>query len=131
MSYFPDAPEFMNQDFAELFADGVPPLLPLTVRSTGPATPAPPAPAVAEPFATCLLGEISDGFSLVVYEGGSVADLEACAAGLGLTAVYALVEGEWESYFLGAPAFVNRAFAELFADGVAAAMPLTVKSAGP
>ena len=131
VSYSPDAPDFVNQDFAELFPEGVPALTPLTVRSEGPATPAPPAPAVAEPFATCLLGEISDGFSLVVYEGGSVVDLEACGAGLGVTAVYALVEGEWESYALGAPDFVNAAFLALFTDGVPAAMPLTVKRAGP
>ena len=131
VSYSPDAPDFVNQDFAELFADGVPSLLPLVVRSEGPATPAPPAPAVAETFATCLLGEISEGFSLVVYEGGSVDDLEACGAGLGVAAVYALVEGEWESYALGAPDFVNTAFLALFPDGVPAAMPLTVKRAGP
>ena len=131
VSYFPDAPEFVNRPFTELFPEGVPALTPLTVRSEGPASPAPAAPEVSEPFATCLLGEISEGFSLVVYEGGSIADLKACAAGRGVTAVYALVEGEYVPYFLGAPEFVNRAFAELFADGVAAAMPLTVKSEGP
>ncbi len=131
VSYFPGAPDLVNRPFTELFPEGVPALTPLTVRSEGPATPDPAAPAVSEPFATCLLGEISDGFSLVVYEGGSVADLEACAAGLGVMAVYALVEGDWESYALGAPEFVNAAFLALFTDGVPAAMPLTVKRAGP
>ena len=60
----------------------------------------------------------SEGFSLVLYEGGSVEDLEACARGMGVTALYALHEGAYVSYILGAPAFVNQSFRELFSDGV-------------
>ena len=128
--YIVGAPEFVNDRFRALFPEGVPALLPLVVRSEGPATPAPPAPEVTEPFATCLLGEIADDFSLVVSEGGSVADLVACAEGLGVTAVYALVEGEWVSYILGAPEFVNARFRGLFPDSVPVATPLTVRGEG-
>ncbi|MYB42117.1 MAG: hypothetical protein F4X76_08020, partial [Chloroflexi bacterium] len=131
VSYILAAPDFVNARFRALFPDGVPAPLPLVVRSEGPATPAPTAPAVTQPFATCLLGEIGAGFSLVVYEGGSVADLDACAAGLGVTTVYALVAGEYVSYILGAPDFVNARFRALFPDGVPAATPLTVRSEGP
>jgi len=129
--YILGAPEFVNARFAELFADGVPALLPLIGRSEGPATPAPATPAVTEPFPTCLRGEIGEGFSLVLYEGGSVDDLEACAAGLGVTAVYVLTDGDWVTYILGAPEFVTAPFRAVFADGVPVATPLTVRGAGP
>ncbi len=101
------------------------------MRSAGPATPAPAAPAVAEPFATCLQGEIGGGFSLVVSEGGSVADLEACARSLGVPAVYALVGGKYVPYILGAPEFATARFRGLYPDGVPAATPLTVRGTGP
>ena len=129
--YTVGAPDFATARFRALFADGVPALTPLTVKSEGPATPAPAAPVVAEPFETCLRGEIGEGFSLVVYEGGSVADLEACAGSVGVTAVYALVEGEYVPYILGAPEFATARFRALFPDGVPAATPLTVRGAGP
>ena len=129
--YILGAPDFVNARFRALFPEGVPALTPLTVNSDGPATPAPPAPEVTEPFATCVLGAIADGFSLVVYEGGSVHDLVACAEGLGVTAVYVLAEGEWVSYILGAPEFVNTRFRALFADGVPVATPLVVRGEGP
>ena len=124
LPYIVGAPESATVRFRELFAEGVPALLPLVVRSAGPATPAPVAPAPTEPFAACLRGAITEGFT--VYEGGSVADLEACARSLGVTAVYALVEGEYVPYFLGAPDFVNAPFRALFPDGLPAATPLTV-----
>ncbi len=38
------------------------------------------APPAAEPGAPCLRGDIAVGYSLVVYEGGSSADLEACSS---------------------------------------------------
>ena len=50
----------------------------------------------------------------MVYEGGGVDDLAACASSLGVTAVYALVDGEYVPYIVGAPEFVNRSFRELF-----------------
>ena len=131
LPYIVGAPEFATARFRTLFADGVPALLPLVVRSEGPATPAPPAPPVTEPWLVCLRGEIGEGFSLVVYEGGSVADLETCARSLGVTAVYALIEGEYVPYILGAPEFATASFRALFPDGVPAATPLTVRAEGP
>ncbi|MYD64745.1 MAG: hypothetical protein F4X26_01905 [Chloroflexi bacterium] len=61
----------------------------------------------------------------------SVADLDACASGPGVTAIYILAGGEWVSYILAAPDFVNARFRALFADGVPVAMPLVVKSDEP
>ena len=117
----------MNKDFRALFADGVPALTPLTVRSDGPATAAAVASAVTGPWATCLQGEIVEGFNLVVYEGGSVDDLVACARSLGVAALYALSDGVWVSYIVGAPEFVNLEFRELFTDGLPVATPLVGK----
>ena len=127
VSYIPGAPDFVNADFRALFADGVPALTPLVARSDGPATAAAVASAVTGPWAACLQGEIAEGFNLVVYEGGSVGELEACAEGVGLTALYALNDGVWVSYIVGAPEFVNRSFRELFTDGLHAATPLVGK----
>ena len=121
----------MNEDFRALFADGVPALTPLTVKSDGPATAAPVASAVTGPWAACLQGEIGEGFNLVLYEGGSIDDLEGCARSLGVAAVYALHEGVWVSYILGAPEFVNQAFRELYVAGVPPITPLVARSDGP
>ena len=122
----------MNEGFRALFADGVPALTPLTVKSDGPPS-ADPAPdgGVAQPWAACLQGEIAEGFNLVVYEGGSIDDLVACAEGVGLATLYALDGGEYVSYILGAPEFVNEDFRALFADGVPSVTPLVVKRDGP
>ena len=80
----------------------------------------------------CLRGDVAAGFSLVVYEGGSsVGELEACAEGVGLAALYALSDGVWVSHIVGAPELVNRSFAGLFADGVPSVTPLVVKRDGP
>ena len=56
----------------------------------------------------CLRGAVSEGFSLVVYEGGSVAELVGCAESRGIVALYALHEGVYVSHILGAPDFVKR-----------------------
>ena len=127
VSYILGAPAFVNEDFRALFADGIPALMPLTVKSDGPATAAPVASAVTGPWAACLQGEIGEGFNLVVYEGGSIDDLVACAEGVGLAAVYTLNDGAWVSYIPGAPDFVNRSFRELFTDGLTVATPLVGK----
>ena len=49
---------------------------------------------------------------------------------MGLAAVYALNDGIWVSYILGAPDFVNAAFRELFTGGLPVATPLVGKSEG-
>ena len=130
VSYIVGAPQIVNARFQALFADGVPASTPLAVKSAGPATPASTTPPVVEPFAACLRGGIAEGFSLVLYEGGSVEDLDACAELLGVTAIYVLRGGDWVSYILAAPDFVNRRFQELFPDGVPTATPLTVRAEG-
>ncbi|MCY4640437.1 MAG: hypothetical protein OXC94_08880, partial [Chloroflexi bacterium] len=133
LSYIPGAPAFVNRAFTELFASGVPALRPLVVASDGPASPGPAADAAAatQPWPQCLRGAVAEGFSAVVYEGGSVQDLAACARGRGVAAIHALHQGDWSSYVLGAPAFVNRDFNTLFRGGVPAVTPLIVKSAAP
>ena len=93
----------------------------------------PPAAATAEPDESaddCLSGPIAVGFSLVVYEGGSVERLEACARSLHVTALWVLDDGEFVPLFLAAPEFVKRPFRELFAHDVPPVTPLIVKSDG-
>ena len=131
VSYIMGAPASVNAGFGRLFAEGVPALTPLAVRSESPVEAAPAAPAPdADAWPVCLRGEIAEGFSLVIYEGGSVEDLDACAERLGVIAIYVLAAGEWVPYIPGGPEFVNAAFRELFPDGVPAATPLTVGRAG-
>ena len=132
VSYILGAPDFVNADFRALFAEGLSSLTPLTVRSDGPASPDPSgdeprAGDATQPWPACLQGETVEGFNLMVYEGGSVGELEACAEGVGLAALYVLDDGVWVSYIVGAPEFVNRSFAGLFADGVPSATPLVGK----
>ena len=132
VSYIVGAPEFVNRSFAGLFAEGLAALTPLIARSDGPASPDPSGDEprtgdATQPWPACLQGEIAEGFNLVVYEEGSVGELEACAEGVGLAALYALSDGVWVFYIVGAPEFVNRSFAALFADGVPSATPLVGK----
>ena len=129
--YILGAPEFVNARFVELFPDGVPALTVLIAKSAGPATPAPAAGAVREPWPSCLRGEIGAGFSVVLSQGGSVAELASCAEGLDVSALYTLRDGVYVSYILAAPAFVNAQFVALFPDGVPAVTPLLAKSGEP
>ena len=48
-----------------------------------------------DPWPHCLRGAVSEGFSLVVYEGGSVEELVACAESRGIVALYALHDGAY------------------------------------
>ena len=139
VSYIIGAPAIANQSFRELYTDGVPSLTPLTAGSDGPPTADPVGDSGGSPdgdspqlWAECLRGEIVSGFSLVLSEGGSVDDLAClCDGALRVTAVYALHDGEWVSYIVGAPELVNAAFRELFAAGLPAATPLVTKGEGP
>ena len=126
--YILGAPDFVNGDFRALFADGVPALTPLIAKSDGPTSPAPASDDVSDFGADCLRGTIASGFSLALYEGGSVDDLDSCARGRDVTAVYALAEGQYVPYILGAPDFVNEAFVALFPEGLAPITPLIAKS---
>ena len=128
VSYVVGAPAFVNATFGTHFTEGVPALTPLLAKSEGPASADPAGIAeVTEPWAECLRGDIATGFSLVLSEGGSVDALVSCAEGLGATALYALDDGEWASYILGAPDFVNEAFVALFSDGLDPLTPLITK----
>ena len=135
VSYLLGAPDFVNRAFRELFLDGLPVFTALTAESNGPPSPDPFGDdlddAGQQPWPECLRGDVAPGFSLVVYERGSVEDLVACAAERGISALYTLHEREWLSYILEAPEFANQPFRELFADGLPAITPLVVKSDGP
>ena len=133
VSYILGAPGFVNAGFLELFPDGLPPIAPLIAGSNGPPSADPFADLDGggqQPWPECLRGDIAAGFSLVVYEGGSVDELEACSRSMGITALYTLSEGEFVSYILGAPTFVTQPFRDLFADGVPPMTPLVARSEG-
>ena len=133
VSYILGAPDFVNAGFVELFPDGLPPITPLIVGSNGPPSADPFADLEdggRQPWPECLRGDIAEGFSLVVHEGGSVDELEGCARSADITALYALSVGEFVSYILGAPDFVTQPFRALFADGVPLMTPLVAGSGG-
>ena len=132
VSYILEAPAFVNGPFVELFAEGVPPLTPLVAGSDGPPSVDPNrGDGVLLAGPECLRGDIAEGFSLVVYEGGSVEDLVACAQGREVATVYVLHDGAFVSYILEAPGFVNQPFRDVFAAGLSPITPLVVKSEGP
>ena len=127
--YIPGAPEFVNLPFRELFPHGVPALTPLIAKSDGPPSADPAAASeITEPWPDCLRGDIVSGFSLVLYEGGSVAQLASCAESRDVSAVYVLAGGGYVPYILGAPDFVNRPFRELFPGGLDPVTPLIARS---
>ena len=121
------APALVNRDFAELFADGIAPGAPLLARSEGPASDDPAPPREPEEGAECLAGEVVPGFTLVTAGVGSLDELVSCAQEREISALYTLDGDSWVSHVVGAPAFVNRAFAELFGDGIAPGTPLVVR----
>ena len=98
----------------QLFADELPVMAPLVASSNGPPSADPFGDeldgAGPQPWPECLPGDVVEGFSLAVYEGGSVEELVACAESRRVTAVYVLADGEWVSYILGAPEFANAGF---------------------
>ena len=133
VSYILGAPDFVNAGFVELFPDGLPSITPLVAGSDGPPSADPFGDDLegdGQPWPECLRGAVAAGFSLVVYEGGSVDELEACARSADITALYALSEGEFVSYILGAPGFVTQPFRDLFDEGLPLMAPLVVKSEG-
>ena len=133
VSHILGAPDFVNAGFLELFPDGLPPIAPLVAGSNGPpsADPFGDLEDGGQPWPECLRGDIAEGFSLVVSEGGSVEELEACAQSRDVTALYALSDGEFVSYILGAPDLVTQPFRDLFAEGLPPMTPLVARSEGP
>ena len=79
-----------------------------------------------EPWPHCLRGDIAVGFSLAVYEGGSIEELGTCAASYAVVALYALHENAYVPFIPGAPDFFNLPFRELYPTGVPAFTPLVV-----
>ena len=53
-----------------------------------------------DPWPYCLRGAVAEGFSLVVFKGGSVEELVACAESRDIVALYTLHEGIYISYIL-------------------------------
>ena len=132
VAYFPEAPDFVNRPFAELFADGVPALTPLVAASAGPPSDDPVGDVRApRGWPGCLRGEVGAGFSAMVFAGGAIGELVACVRSLGVTAVYVLADGEWVSYIPGALDSENRPFVDLFPDGLPPLTPLVVEGASP
>ena len=135
VSYILGAPDFVNHEFRELFPDGLPVMVPLVAGSNGPPSMDPFGDdldsAAQQPWPECLRGDVVEGFSLLLYEGGSVEQLEAAPEQRDVTALYALSEGEFVSYILSAPAFVTQSFRDLFADGLPPMTPLVARSEGP
>ena len=84
-----------------------------------------------DPWPHCLRGSVSEGFSLVAYEGGSIEELATCAESRDIVALYALHEGVYIPYILRAPDFVNHEFREFFPDGLPVMAPLVAGSNGP
>ena len=67
LSYIIGAPPSVNAGFGGLFAESVPALAPLAVRSESPVEAAPGAPAPdGDAWPVCLRGAIAEGFSLTV-----------------------------------------------------------------
>ena len=73
---------------------------------------------------TCLRGGIATGWSLVNYEGGNFAGLDACLQGRGIAHVYTLHDDAWVAYVAGGPPVVNAGFESLFPDGLSGPTPL-------
>ena len=129
VSYILAAPGFVNREFEEAFSEGVPPTTPLIVGSSAPPSAGSASSGRApRPGPECLQGEVVQGFNLVVYSGGSVGELDVCARNRDITAVYALRDGDWVTYILGAPDFVNREFVEAFPEGLPPITPLVARS---
>ena len=132
LAYLPEAPGFVNEPFAGLYPEGVAALTPFVAAGDGPSEDPVGALAAPEDWPGCLRGElVEDGFSLVLFEGGTVEELAECGREHALSAAWALHEGEWVSYTPGAPDSVNRPFAELFADGLPPLTPLVVRGDPP
>ena len=79
----------------------------------------------------CLDGAVAEGLSLVVFAGGDLDDLAACAEHRHVTHLYTIVAGQWVIYSPHGPDFLNERFALLFEDGVPLDTPLIAASRGP
>lgn len=113
------------------------PTAPTLVQNSGgcPAAPAAvTAAATPAPTKPTLFGTVPKaGFGLVVWAGGSTDSVVATAAegGCSLRSIWANGDnGDLIGYLVGAPAFVNRAWNERFAEGVPGSTPLILVCGG-
>ena len=83
--------------------------------------------AVAEPAGECLRDLTPARFSLVIYEGGSIADLKDCAVLNDLMAMWDYPDRDWVPLILGAPAFANHRFEDLYPEGLPSPTPLVAQ----
>ena len=88
------------------------------------------AEVAAGPSASCLRGDIAEGFSLLVAEGGTLEGLVACAEGRDVVALYALPRGRLPLVHPRCAGLRQCGFTELYADGVPALTPLIAGSNG-
>ncbi len=79
----------------------------------------------------CLQGDIAGGFNLVVFAGGAIEQLAACARSLDVALLYALVDGAYLPYALDAPDSFNQGFRELFPHGLPPDTPLVAAAGAP
>ncbi len=84
----------------------------------------------AQEPASCLRGRIHNGFSLVSYEGGSVAELEVCAHDSLVSVLWVPTGEQWVHLITGAPDSVNREFRDLYPGGVPANTAFLARSDG-
>ena len=119
----------VNERFASSYPEGVPALTPWFAASDG---------LRRGPGGRCSPGERGAACSTEVEPGagggsyeGSVDDLVACAGDHGVAAAWVLHDGEWAGWIAGAPDFVNRPFAERFAEGLLTLTPLVVRGDPP
>jgi len=89
------------------------------------AAPTTPPPATGD--GTFTSAPAASGVSIVVFNGGTVAQLAETAAGLDVVSISATVDGAFVVYVVGAPAFVNAAFNAAFPDGLAAGTAVILK----
>ena len=78
-------------------------------------------------ISNCLSGLSETRLNSVQFVGGSVGALLDCARSLGVDALYHYRDGVWVAFFLDAPAFLNHAFRNRFAEGVLAGEVLIAK----
>ncbi len=79
----------------------------------------------------CLDGAVAEGLSLVVFAGGDLDDLAACAELRRVTHLHTIAAGQWTLFSPHGPDFLNERFDLLFEEGVPPGTPLIAASRGP
>ncbi len=117
-AFFPDAPAFLSEPFRDRFRYGL---------STGQALV---AKRGTDPSGPCLSGLTESRLSLVMFSGGSVDELAACAQSLTVDALYHRTINGWTAFFPDAPSFLSESFRNRFRNGLSTGQALVAKRAG-